>query len=78
MELLKGLLGVDINGGEPAAETRMGVVPAHNDLLSRERGLLAELQGGIEQSSQQLELTGLFVAESLAFWSGRRGPRLQH
>lgn len=35
-ELFEGLLGVDIDGGEPAAETGMGMVPADNSLGSRE------------------------------------------
>lgn len=35
-ELFKGLLGVDVDGGEPAAETGMGVVPAYYGLLSGE------------------------------------------
>ena len=32
-ELLEGLLGVDVDGGEPAAETGMRVVPAYDCLL---------------------------------------------
>ena len=33
-QLLEGLLGVDIDGGKPASETRVGVVPADNGLWS--------------------------------------------
>jgi len=33
-ELFEGLLGVDIDGGKPAAETGMGMVPADNSLGS--------------------------------------------
>jgi hypothetical protein len=35
--LLEGLLCVDIDGGEPAAETGMGMVPAYNCLWSGSR-----------------------------------------
>jgi hypothetical protein len=31
-ELLEGLLGVDIDGGKPAAETGVGVIPANDSL----------------------------------------------
>jgi hypothetical protein len=34
-ELFKGLLGVDIDGGEPAAETRVRVVPADDGFRSK-------------------------------------------
>lgn len=34
-ELLEGLLGVDIDAGEPATETGVGVVPADDDFGAR-------------------------------------------
>ena len=34
VELLERLLGVDIDGGQPASETGMGVVPSYNRLWS--------------------------------------------
>ena len=34
-QLLEGLLRVDVDGGEPAAEARVGVVPAYDGLVSR-------------------------------------------
>jgi hypothetical protein len=37
-ELLKGLLGVDIDAGEPAAEARVRVVPS-NDCFGSDRPL---------------------------------------
>ena len=40
-ELLKGLLGVDVDGGEPAAETGVRVVPA-DDCLGSVRALASE------------------------------------
>lgn len=36
-ELFEGLLSVDIDRGEPAAETGMGMVPADDSLWSIER-----------------------------------------
>jgi hypothetical protein len=39
-KLFEGLLGVDIDGGEPAAESGMGMVPAYNGLPSIEKVLL--------------------------------------
>lgn len=37
-QLLEGLLCVDIDGGQPAAEAGMGVIPADNGLRSGSKG----------------------------------------
>ena len=42
-QLFEGLLGVDVDGGEPAAETGMRVVPAYDGFWSAWSVLLANL-----------------------------------
>lgn len=55
IELLEGFLGVDIDGGEPAAEARVGMVPANDHfrptrlLEGIEHGRLEDMVDGLDR-----------------------------
>ena len=73
-ELFEGLLGVDVDRGEPAAEPRMGVVPAYYGLLSVKKWSVSH--GAAAWGLQRF--TVLSAVAYPSFWSERLDLPLQH
>lgn len=71
-ELFEGLLGVDIDGREPAAETRVRVIPANDGFWSTI--LLISRRHKIERPV----LTVPFAGASPSSWFGRQDQQLRH
>lgn len=73
-ELLEGLLRVYVDGGEPAAEARVGVVPAYYCFGPVDERVFISCAQIVRY---EITHTVLFAAAYPSSWSGRPDPRLR-